>query len=475
MRHIILPVRESLRLCGRPGTCPYGRRVGDQRDLKPRYMLAPATGGTAKRQPSRHAGLASLQSLAGNKATARLVASTTTGNGPLTVARSVGAVAPIGTELPSKPNPSGVQPRRRPAMFLQRAPGPGGDVPARGEMESIRDQAVKRNQDLGTFLKRVSDGTIPRLRAYYAGLNSLYAGKYDVYTHVLSDAGKHAQSEQQVVNFLWGAVSAIAISAFAEVVVPAEAFAALATRYSVSSAAARTAALNVGSNVPSSAASTFLIPYTAPGLNVRPTESLNPAFKQIAALQQVDRVSSLALGMASPAPQGYANSGIAAERIIGELRVREAKGAREQSDTQLNQVAAQLRQADKDAAEMDKSLVQAEETIREIEERAGQALPTGARVEYDMWITWIAALTEADGGWYPAHNLNNSFLKKHFTEIGLDNELGVGGKMDATPFLNPRGWHWDVDMYLHAQSALPRVNSRWHRYLLLDETSANSW
>jgi hypothetical protein len=413
--------------------------------------------------------LAALQPLAGNKAIARLLAPPAS-NTRIALFRSVEVVGGRGTEALHRTLPSNVVPRPQ-TTVVQRAPDPGSDVPARADIEKIRDRALKRNDDLAAFLRRVSETSIPRLRTYYAGLNGLYEGKYDVFTNVVTTAGKKAQSQQQLVNFLWGAVSAIAISAIAEIAVPAEAFAAVASRFSLSSAAVRTAALNVGSNVPSSGVSTFITPYTVPGLNVHPTDSLNPAFKQIAALQQIDRVSSLALGMASPAPQGYANTAVAAERIIGELRVRESRGAREQSDAQLNQVGAQLRQVDEQAAGMDESLAQVTAKIGAVDDRAGRDLPTGARVEYDMWITWIAALTDADGGWYAADNLNNSYLKKHFMEIGLDNELGVGGKLDKTPFLDPRGWHWDVDMKLHAERLMSTVNDRWHRYLLLDETS----
>jgi hypothetical protein len=272
-----------------------------------------------------------------------------------------------------------------------------------------------------------------------------------------------------VGNFVWGAVAAIAISAAGEVTVPAEAFAAIAGRLSVFAAAALPS--TSAPNVASSGASTFQQPYTVPGGDVHPADAMHPAFKQVRGLQQIDRMASMVLGMAIGAPQVYADTAVSAERLIGELRVKQAGGEREANDANVASIAAQLRQLGADATPMDQQLADAQAKLDVVRDMAGRDLPSEPRVEYDLWMVWVASLTDTSGRG-PAHSLNNSKIEQHFMDIKFDDEMGLGGRLGQIAFLDPRGWHWDTDTKWRAQQRAGSrgdLGDRWNRYLLVDK------
>jgi hypothetical protein len=196
---------------------------------------------------------------------------------------------------------------------------------------------------------------------------------------------------------------------------------------------------------------------------------MHPAIKQLQGLQQIDRMSTMVLGMGARAPQIYADTAVAAERLVGELRVREANGKREANDQQVTSLADQLRQLDTEAQPLDQQLKEAQAKLDVVRDMAGRDLPSEPRVEFDLWIVWIAALTDTTG-WGPARALNNSKLEQHFMDIKFDDEMGLGGRLGHISFLDARSWHWDTDMKSRAERrATGELADRWDRYLLLDK------
>jgi hypothetical protein len=73
---------------------------------------------------------------------------------------------------------------------------------------------------------------------------------------------------------------------------------------------------------------------------------------------------------------------------------------------------AQLRQFDADAAPMDQQLADAQAKLDVVRDMAGRDLPSEPRVDYDLWMVWVASLTDTSG-FDPAHSLNNSKIEQH--------------------------------------------------------------
>ncbi len=186
------------------------------------------------------------------------------------------------------------------------------------EQLGIRLQA--RQTHLGNFLTQ-ANGDISNIRGYFKWVNDVYVRCYEHYDLVLKQAKKQADTQQAWMDFVSGLVTGLAVGLIFDAIPALEAAQGIYKALS-----------EMGSGSASGVIGT-VTKTDAPAL--APPIELNPAFKQLQALQQLDKLNTEVLSLAVPGTLVYSNPLVQIERIKAELRVSAAGGQRQLSDDDI--------------------------------------------------------------------------------------------------------------------------------------------
>lgn len=283
----------------------------------------------------------------------------------------------------------------------------------------------------------------------------------------MKQAKEQADTQQAWTDFVSGVVTGIAIGLFAEALLPLEA-ASKALEYTA----------EVGAELVEGGVAR-VTKIDAPAL--APPLDLNPAFKQLMALQQLDKLNALVLSMAVPGAYIYSDPRVEAERISAELRVAEAGEQRRMSEADVQQSYLKLMRFETASLEMDARLKEAIPTFDALRKAyMGKQAPTDQRCEQDIWIPWIAKQNPGEEGfWSLGPVLNREIFRNHFVDIGLAARGTRGGRLNADVDTHNADAEYDPDAHaivtvstseelvLGAKSALEDLPAYWNDVFLM--------
>ncbi len=344
------------------------------------------------------------------------------------------------------PTPIAVQSEtaRSKPVGIQRAPAPVGPtavgaLPSRAALETLRTRATGLQVRLGTFVGN-GKARVAEIRNFWATVNGVYERVYGHYSLVLAQGRAAARNEELVANVLIGT----GLGIFADVALPA----------TIINAAVRQVLSEVAPNI-----AQVPMQFKAGGSAAEPLAAQLPNLKQLQAVTALDKLQSTLLEIADPAPQLLANLALAAQRLVGEVRVAEARGAREMTDAQVQQEYQKLDAALSKLAGIEEKLQEAETKFEALGKYfTSLKVPSDQTAEQDIWIEWIVAQGS------PPYALNNRPIANHLRDIGLS-----GGATDmryGRLSVNFGRWitTWDLDAaYKSAAAELPSVKKDWQR------------
>jgi hypothetical protein len=297
------------------------------------------------------------------------------------------------------------------------------DLPPRNEIELIGVRLKTRQTDFASFLKDAK-GDVDNIKAYFKWVTDVYDRSYSHYDLLLKQANEQADSQQAVVDFIFGVALGVAVGALSEVTLGAWA---ADTAFEL---LAEVAAEGAEGGLGLGAAAAGIKPEIA---KAKVSDDLNPAFKKIQALQQLDGLNSAVLTMAIPGPLVYADPIVQTERLSAELRVAEAKGERKMSDLDIRQAYLKLMQVDLRSLQLENAIKVQQGKFDALRAAyMGKQAPTDVRTEQDIWIPWIAK-QETEGAWLGLFDsiLEKRIITNHFVDIGLAAYGSPGGRLNA--------------------------------------------
>lgn len=387
----------------------------------------PARGGVSISDPADHFEVAAEQQAAQVVATAPHGPSETLSDG------THQAVAPAGGGGVSE------------TLFVQRAPGDdaGGaktpgipsfkqmntppatgaalkDLPSRNDIELMGVRLKARQTDFATFLNAAKDD-VNNVRNYFKWVTDVYDQTYGIYALVIKQADAQAETQQMVVDLIFGVAAGVGIGVLSEVTLGA---AAANTAFEI---LAEVAAEGVegGVGLVAGISGAKEVP------RAKVSEGLNPAFKQVQALQKLDELNTTVLGMSIPGPLVYGNPIVQSERLSAELRVAEAGGERRMSDNDIRLAYLKLMRFDVQSIQMENTIKMQQGKFDALRKAyMGKQAPSWQRTEQDIWITWIAE-QDAGGSLFSASILENRLIDRHLVDLGLAMLGSRGGRLNA--------------------------------------------
>ena len=314
--------------------------------------------------------------------------------------------------------------QREPTAAAPKTPAPAQQpAVSRNDVELLGARLKMRQIDLAAFLN-TAKSDVDNIRAYFKWVTDVYSRCYDHYNLVMQQAKQQADSQQVWIDFISSVTTGIAMGLFAEVIVPAEvASKTMEYVYEVGSELIEGyVGLKTKTDAPTLTALT----------------ELNPAFKQLVAFQQLDKLNALVLAMAVPGPYVYSDSIVVSERLSAELRVAEAGGQRRMTDEEVQQSYLKLMRFEMASLQLETNLKAVEPKFDALRQAyMGKQAPTDQRCEQDIWIPWIAKQNPGEEGfWSMGPVLNKEIFRNHFADIGLAARGTRGGRLNA-----------DVDIY----------------------------
>ncbi len=310
------------------------------------------------------------------------------------------------------------------------------DLPPRNDIELMGTRLKSRQTDFATFLSAARDD-VNNIKNYFKWVTEVYDKTYGIYDLVIRQADAKAQTEQMVVDLLFGVAVGVTIGAISEVTLGAWAaktvFELLAEVFAEGVEGGVGLAAGLG-GVKDVARATVSV-------------DLNPAFKQLMALQKLDELNTAVLGMSVPGAQVYGNPIVQSERLSAELRVAEAGGARRMSDSDIQQAYLKLMRFDVQSIQMENTIKTQQGKFDALRKAyMGKQAPSWLRTEQDIWITWIAE-QDAGGSLISSSILESKLIDKHLVDLGLAMLGSRGGRLNAdtgvvnsafTPFDAPK-------------------------------------
>lgn len=311
-------------------------------------------------------------------------------------------------------------------------------LPSKTAVEGLRDRASGLQTKLGAVVGTGKTRT-GEVRNFWTAVNGVYERVYRNYAMVLAQGGAAARKEQIVVNVLIGT----AIGIFADIALPA----------TIINAALRQVISEVSPNI-----AQVPMQFKAGGSDAAALPAQLPQLKQLQAVTALDQLQSGLLELADPAPQFLGALALAAEHLVGEVRVAQADGHREMTDPQVQADFQKIETALNRLSGLDAQLQAATRNFETLGKHfKGLTVPTDQRMEQDVWIEWIAA----QGG--TPYALNNRPIVNHLQDIGLtSSEDGLSGRLSV----NFGRWidTWEIEEAGRgAASQLPGVMSSWQR------------
>ncbi len=297
------------------------------------------------------------------------------------------------------------------------------DLPPRNDIELMGMRSKARQIDSTTFITAVQTD-IKNIREYFKWVNSVYERSYEHYDLVLKQANAQAETQQVVVDLLFGVALGVAVGALSEVTLGAMA---ANTAYEL---LAEVAAEGVEGGLGLGAGVTGIKPEIA---KAKASDELNPALKKIQALTQLDDLNSAALQMAVTNTFVYTNPIVQAERLSAELRVAEAGGERRLSDDDIRQGYLKLMRFDLQGLRMENTIKETQVKFDALRAAyMGKQAPTDLRTEQDIWIPWLAQQNPVGswGGLF-ASIVENKIIANHLVDIGLAARGARGGRLNA--------------------------------------------
>jgi len=319
------------------------------------------------------------------------------------------------------PAPTATQTAPTTAPTTTPAPTTASPLPATVTAASVEQLGAglqARQTHLGNFLSQAQTD-ISNIRGYFKWVNDVYERCYEHYDLVLKQAKKQADTQQAWMDFISGVITGLAIG------VIFDAIPALAVAKGLLKAASEVGSGAVSGGI--GAATKTDAPALAPPIE------LNPAFKKVVALQQLDQLNSEVLALAVPGTMVYTNPLLQIERLKAELRVSAAGGQRQLSDDEMQKMYADLVTFDGKSVQFDESLKQAELKFDALRAAyMGKQAPTDQRCEQDIWIPWIAKQNPGEAAfWSVGPVLGMTILQNHFVDIGLAAKGTRGGRLNA--------------------------------------------
>ena len=156
-----------------------------------------------------------------------------------------------------------------------------------------------RQTHLGNFLTQAQTD-ISNIRGYFKWVNDVYDRCYEHYELVLKQAKKQADTQQAWMDFISGVITGVAIGVIADAIPFLQATEGIAKV--LSEAAAGSTSGGIGA----------LTKTNAPALT--PPIELNPAFKKVVSLQQLDKLNTEVLSLAVPGTLVFSNPLVQIER-----------------------------------------------------------------------------------------------------------------------------------------------------------------
>jgi uncharacterized protein DUF4157 len=305
---------------------------------------------------------------------------------------------------------------------------------SRNDVELLGMRLKMRQIDLAAFLNAAKND-VDNIRAYFKWVTDVYSRCYDHYDLVMKQAKQQADSQQTWIDLISGVATGLAVGLFAEVIVPFEIT--KKVYQFMGEAASEFAEGLVGQALKTD----------APGLNA-PLD-LNPAFKQLVALQQLDKLNALVLSMATPGAYIFSDPIVMAERLSAELRVAEAGGQRRMTDEEVQQSYLKLMRCEVASLQLELNLKEIEPKFDALRKAyMGKQAPSDQRCEQDIWIPWIARQNPGEEGfWSMGPVLNKEIFLNHFVDIGLAARGARGGRLNADVDIHHASTDYDPDAH----------------------------
>lgn len=283
---------------------------------------------------------------------------------------------------------------------------------SRNDVELLGVRFQERLIDLEYFLEAAMTD-ISNIRNYFKWVNDVYNRCYGHYTLLMQQAKQQVEAQDKWVDLVADVGVGLAVGALAEVVIPLEE--AQKVYIVLRDIGSETGAGLIGMATKTDS-DAFNIPL-----------DLNPAFKKLAAFQQLDKINTLVLGMAVPGASLYTDPIRDAEHISAELRVAEAGGQRRWSDEEIQEMYLGLLRFEVTSLQLAEHLHEVEGKFDALRKAyMGKKAPTDQRCEQDIWIPWIAEQNPTGRGfWSSGSVLNEKIFLNHFMDIGLVDRLGV--------------------------------------------------
>lgn len=313
-------------------------------------------------------------------------------------------------------------------ILLQRDSKPV-DLPVdRNEVELLGARLKMQQIDLASFLGDAKKD-VDNIRGYFEWVLGVYARCHGHYALVLAQAGAQADTAQKWVDFIFGVAVGVSAGLLAEAMIAG-----------LAAEAALEVVAEVGAEIVEGGITTAVKPQVPKPV---PLKGAGPEFKQIQALENLDKLNSVVLRMAIPGVMVYQDPIVQSERLIAELRVIQAGGQRRMSDDEIRESHLKLMRFSLSSLQLDARLQEAKAKFDALRVRyTGKQAPSDARCEQDIWIPWLA---EQDIDTFFAPTLMNELIRRHLADIGLAGWDKPGGRLgvkvdtgETNPFSEPR-------------------------------------
>ncbi len=278
---------------------------------------------------------------------------------------------------------------------------------------AVRTRLDARHKSLNQFLTD-SKQDITNIRTHFGFVNGVYKRSFDNHAMVIAQAKAQAETKQAWVDFAFGVAVGVSVGMMGEALIAGRL--AESAFELVAEVGAEMVEGGIASRVKPEVPKFELLPDAAPEL------------KQIRSLQILDDLNVVVIEMAVPGASVFTQPLVQCERVTAELRLI-ASGAdekhRKMTDDQIREQFAKITKFDQASAQADAKLAASKAAFDKLRAQFFARPPiTDAKVEQDIWISWIAA--QAIDTFF-APTLFNSLIRQHFRDIGLSGRLGVEG------------------------------------------------
>lgn len=297
---------------------------------------------------------------------------------------------------------------------------PGRSLPSNGEVQAITQRLGARQAELAGLLE-AAKLDIGNVRNYFKLVNGVYDRSYGHYQLVLNQANAAADSQQVWVDLVVGVATGLAVGALFEATLAAKAAQLSVELLSEAAAEAVEGVVGLGTK--------------ATGITEIPkaqvSDELNPAWKQVAALQKLDELNQAVVQLAIPGTYLYSSPLMLGERLSGEIRVAEAGGTRNMTDAEVRAAFDKLKTFDQQSAQNQVSVKAAKEKFDCLRQSySSKQQPPDLGVEQDIWIPWIAK-QDPIGNVFFGSILSNKVIANHLVDIQLAARGAPGGRLNA--------------------------------------------